>query len=335
MFRLGAVSLGVATAASSWKEIVDEVNAGNNGWVAHAPSRFENVDDVAPYLGGILPGEAGFEEPDVVTLPPTNGDLPASFDSLENWPNCPVIGAVHDQSTCGSCWAFASSSSFEGRRCIATGDSIKFSPEDTAFCQPFFGAGHGCNGGNSAWKWFVSHGVVTGGDHFDTEPSAGCLPYSFAPCAHHVPATADYPACGAEGGSPKCGSACSESSYAVSYKQDKHHAAHAYSIKGVTSIQQDLVENGPLFVSFRVYADFPTYKSGVYRKTSASGKYLGGHAVTLVGYGTLDGDDFWKIKNSWNAEWGDHGYFKMLKGVNELGVEANVNGGNFASSVSV
>ena len=30
-----------------------------------------------------------------------------------------------------------------------------------------------------------------------------------------------------------------------------------------------------------------------------------GHAVTLVGYGTLNGENYWKIKNSWNEAWGD------------------------------
>merc|ERR1712054_694635 len=103
-----------------------------------------------------------------------------------------------------------------------------------------------------------------------------------------------------------CAKECSESGYSGSYSNDKQMASSAYSVRTVSQIQQDLVQNGPMYVAFSVYSDFPTYKSGVYTKTSGS-SFLGGHAVTLVGYGELDGQKYWKIKNSWNEQWGDNG----------------------------
>ena len=323
----------VGAASTSFEEIAETINSGNHGWTAQAPSKFASVEDVVPYLGAFLPGDAEYEAPEErADLPAPNGDLPDSFDSATQWPSCSVIANVRDQSACGSCWAFGSVSSFESRRCIATGEDTKFSPEDTAFCQGIFGAGNGCNGGNSAWSWFKSHGVVTGGDYTDAGSGDTCLPYSFAPCAHHVPATEKYPACpSGEYPSPKCASACSEDGYSGSYSSDKQKATSAYSVrKNVAQIQQDLVENGPMYVAFTVYGDFPTYKSGVY--THQTGSYLGGHAVTLVGYGTLDGVDYWKIKNSWNEEWGDNGHFLIKRGVNECGIEASVNAGTFSTS---
>lgn len=33
-------------------------------------------------------------------------DLPESFDARTAWPNCPTIGEIRDQGSCGSCWAF-------------------------------------------------------------------------------------------------------------------------------------------------------------------------------------------------------------------------------------
>jgi len=324
------ICLDVHTAQQqSLEEIAAAVNAGNHGWTAQAPEKFATVDDVVPYLGAFLPGDEQFEEPEVVELPPINSALPDSFDSATKWPKCSVIGNVRDQSACGSCWAFGSVSSYESRRCIATdGDDIKYSPEDTAFCS---NAGFGCNGGNSAWTWFSNTGVVTGGDYSDAGSGETCLPYSFEPCAHHVPETAKYPACpSGEYPSPSCDHACSDSGYSGSYSNDKEKASSAYTVRGEDQIKQDLVQFGPMYVSFTVYSDFPTYKSGVYVHTPGSST-LGGHAVTLVGYGELDGTPYWKIKNSWNDGWGDNGHFLIKRGTDECGIEDNVNAGKFSS----
>ena len=51
---------------------------------------------------------------------------------------------------------------------------------------------------------------------------------------------------------------------------------------------------------------------------------MGGHAIKIIGWGVEDGTDYWLIVNSWNAEWGDHGYFKIKRGTSECGIEANV-----------
>jgi cathepsin B len=315
----------------SFAEIAEEINSGNHGWKAATPSKFESVEDVKPFLGAFLPGDAQYEEPEVVELPALNAELPDSFDAAENWKDCSVISNVRDQSSCGSCWAFGSVASFESRACIATGKDIKYSPEDTAFCS---NAGFGCQGGNSAWNWFKSSGVVTGGDYTDIGSGDTCYPYSLAPCAHHVPATAKYPACpSSEYPSPSCKKSCSESDYSKSYSSDKVRATKTMSVRGEQQIMQELVTNGPMYVAFSVYADFPTYKSGVY--SHKSGSMLGGHAVTLVGYGVEDGQKYWKIKNSWNEQWGDAGHFKIVRGTDECGIESSVSAGMVSASTVV
>jgi hypothetical protein len=174
--------------------------------------------------------------------------------------------------------------------------------------------------------WFEETGVVTGGKYEDIGSGDTCLPYSLAPCAHHVPATDKYPACPeGEYPSPMCGQACSESGYNMTYAQDKVKASSSYSVRGVSQIQTELMNHGPLYVAFTVYEDFPTYSSGVYKHTT--GGALGGHAVELIGWGVENGEDYWLVKNSWNEQWGDGGLFKIARGQDECGIEDDVNGG--------
>merc|ERR1712138_284398 len=115
------------------------------------------------------------------------------------------------------------------------------------------------------------------------------------------------------------------SGYSKSYSSDKVRATKTMSVRGETQIMQELVTNGPMYVAFTVYGDFPTYKSGVYKHTS--GSYLGGHAVTLVGYGELNGEKYWKIKNSWNEQWGNGGHFLIARCSNECGIEGDAGAG--------
>jgi len=70
---------------------------------------------------------------------------------------------------------------------------------------------------------------------------------------------------------------------------------------------------------------FLTYKSGVYQHTS--GGELGGHAVKFLGWGTEQGTPYWLVANSWNPHWGDGGYFKILRGQDECGIEDEVSAG--------
>lgn len=74
-------------------------------------------------------------------------------------------------------------------------------------------------------------------------------------------------------------------------------------------------------VSVAIEADqtsFQFYSSGVL--TTSCGTNLD-HGVLVVGYGTLNGIEYWKIKNSWGANWGQNGYILI-----ERNLKSNASG---------
>ena len=89
----------------------------------------------------------------------------------------------------------------------------------------------------------------------------------------------------------------------------------------------DIFLHGSVTAAFTVYEDFTAYKSGVYKHVA--GDALGGHAISIVGYGVDEksGLPYWKCKNSWNSVWGEQGFFKILRGSDECGIESTVSAG--------
>ena len=184
----------------------------------------------------------------------------------------------------------------------------------------------GCNGGqpSGAWNWFTKQGVVSGGDYAAMNTGTTCSPYSLQNCAHHTAPTDGEVACDdlPNYKTPSCPRAC-ETGYPVDFNKDKHYASSSYAVHGVENMQRELMEHGTLSVSLTVYEDFEAYTSGVYQHTA--GKALGGHAVTMLGWGVdaETGTPYWECRNNWGP-WGEAGLFRILRGSNECGIESGV-----------
>ena len=94
----------------------------------------------------------------------------------------------------------------------------------------------------------------------------------------------------------------------------------------MSNIQKELIEKGSVSVAFSVYEDFEAYNAGVYQHLT--GKYLGGHAVKMIGWGVENDTPYWICTNSWNDSWGEKGFFRILRGKDECGVEGAVVAGD-------
>jgi len=223
--------------------------------------------------------------------------LPDSWD----WRNVSgrnFVSEVRNQGSCGSCYAFSSMGMLEARVKIATKNTnnFVFSPQDVVSCSPL---AQGCEGGFPyliAGRYAKDYGVV----------EEECNPY--------------------QGKDGECSTKTCLKHYVASYK----YVGDYYGGCSEDAMKKALVENGPLSVSFEVYDDFMHYKSGVYHHTGLvlSTHFhpfeITNHAVLLVGYGH-DADlkeDYWTIKNSWGPGWGEGGFFRIRRGVDECSVES-------------
>jgi len=311
------------TAPAVNHKIIDHVNqlhaAGKSTWQAGVNTRFskQSLKDAKVLMGVLGKGPQ---------LPPKrhaiNNALPSSFDSRQQWGNiCPSTNEIRDQGACGSCWAHGAAEAMTDRTCIASkgAKTPHLSVQDLNSCCGW-SCGNGCGGGypSAAWQYWESTGLVTGAN-YGVNPSL-CYPYTIQSCDHHV--NGSLPPCGPEGPTPTCTSQCVDGE---SWSSSKHLGATAYSLQTVNDIMTDIAQNGPVEADFSVYEDFLAYKSGVYQYQS--GAMLGGHAIKIFGWGTLNGTPYWWVANSWNTDWGDHGYFKILRGQDECGIEDDVNAG--------
>lgn len=67
---------------------------------------------------------------------------------------------------------------------------------------------------------------------------------------------------------------------------------------------------------------------GVYEAISTTqAEFMGAFSVRLLGWGTENKKDYWLGSNNWGKDWGDKGFFKILRGVNHLHIEETVTAG--------
>jgi C1A family cysteine protease len=69
-----------------------------------------------------------------------------------------------------------------------------------------------------------------------------------------------------------------------------------------------LFKGSPLVAYVQASTPFFLYKGGIFDEICGS-QY--NHQVTVVGYDQQNGTDYWIIRNSWGASWGEQGYMRI------------------------
>ncbi|XP_071548235.1 dipeptidyl peptidase 1-like isoform X2 [Panulirus ornatus] len=281
-------------------KMIEKINSAQSSWTAKSYPEHEK------YTQYEMMQRAGGSRSVLPALPspaPTTSEqrarvslLPENFD-WRNVNGVNYVAPVRDQGGCGSCYTFASTGQLEARVRIATHNQRQdiFSPQDVVSCSVL---SQGCIGGFNyliAGRYAQDQGMVAEECNTYTGKDDPCVTDMTCPRTY----VSDYSYVGGHYG------ACNEE-----------------------LMLEALVQNGPLSVSYMVYDDFANYDGGIYHHTGWKNEFNPfeevNHAVLLVGYGvdTDTGEKFWTVKNSWGANWGEDGYFRIRRGTNECSIES-------------
>jgi len=235
-------------------------------------------------------------ELDVSTVDLT--DIPPSWD----WRTKNVVSPVQDQGQCGSCWTFATVATIESAAAIATGTLIKLSEQEIVDCS------HGCvledgqqvcnEGCNGGWPWSAMEDVISWGG-LETEDA---YPYTATTdtCTKQVNLTHNDPI-------------------------KNYTCLSGPDLANETVMAAFVAANGPIAIAMDATL-LQSYSKGIIKPDLLRhcSKTQLDHAIVIVGYGSEGSEDFWIVRNSWGATWGEDGYFRIIRGKGACGINAGV-----------
>lgn len=199
-----------------------------------------------------------------------------SVPDLIDWRKLGAVTPVKNQGSCGSCWSFSTTGALEGAYFIKTGNLISFSEQELVSCD---NTDNGCNGGlmDNAFKWISNNGGL---------------------CSEN-----SYPYISGKGTVNTCNKCTTiTDSKIINYRD----------VESNTESLKKAVAKQPVAVAIEAdHLSFQLYHSGVYEGNCGNSL---DHGVLIVGYGTLNNNDYWIVKNSWGNHWGNNGYIYIKRG---------------------
>uniref|UniRef100_A0A8C6X3H9 Peptidase C1A papain C-terminal domain-containing protein n=1 Tax=Naja naja TaxID=35670 RepID=A0A8C6X3H9_NAJNA len=209
----------------------------------------------------------------------------------EKHPKSWAVTPVKDQAVCGSCWSFATTGALEGALFLKTGMLTPLSQQILIDCSWGFG-NHACDGGQEpqAFEWIMKHGGIATAEAYG--PYMGQNGY-----CHYNQSELIAPIAG----------------------------FIAITSQNTTDLKAALYKHGPIAVNIDAsHKSFAFYSNGIYYEPNCGNTTMElDHAVLAVGYGDLQGEPYWLIKNSWSTYWGNDGYILMSMKENNCGVTSS------------
>ncbi|KAL1522128.1 hypothetical protein AB1Y20_021769 [Prymnesium parvum] len=102
-------------------------------------------------------------------------------------------------------------------------------------------------------------------------------------------------------------------------------------VAGELPMMKEIYSRGPITCTIAAdmrfifnYSEVVQQREGVYSDPRIHPYSEVDHDISVSGWGvTAGGVKYWIVRNSWGTYWGDGGWFKMLRGVNELQIESD------------
>ncbi|XP_006562600.2 digestive cysteine proteinase 1 [Apis mellifera] len=212
----------------------------------------------------------------------------ASIPDNLDWRLYGAVTPVKDQSVCGSCWSFGTTGAVEGAYFMKYGKLVRLSQQALIDCSWGFG-NNGCDGGEDfrSYQWIMKHGGLPTEDEY-----GGYLGQDGYCHVNNISTIAKI----------------------TGYVNVTSGDANALKIA--------IAKHGPISVAIDAsHKTFSFYSHGIYYEpTCGNTEESLDHAVLAVGYGKINGKDYWLIKNSWSNYWGNDGYILMSQEKNNCGV---------------
>jgi C1A family cysteine protease len=202
-----------------------------------------------------------------------------------DWTTKGVVTPVKNQGQCGSCWAFSVTGTTEGQWALATGNLVSLSEQFFVDCAT--NGDQGCSGG------FMDRTLDWASDQWiPTEES-----YPYNAVKRH----------------------CIKGGWEVAIS--KGQVSGFKEVLGEDDLLDAVANVGPISIGIEAdQAAFQHYDSGVI--DDGCGSQID-HGVLAVGFGTMDGKNYWKVKNSWGDQWGSDGFVYLARGKQICGIGTN------------
>jgi len=114
----------------------------------------------------------------------------------------------------------------------------------------------------------------------------------------------------------KAGQACFVPDEYYIYKIEEYG-----SVKGELNMMNEIYQRGPISCAIADPSTLKEYTYGIYYDTT--GRLEEDHEISVVGWGEENGVKFWRVRNSWGTHWGEDGFFRVVRGINNINIEGD------------